>query len=124
MSFDTSEAGASIGSTVNHLLASGEVLPSQLPSVSSWSPEKKLAAAVLTSALICIRDHYGDEPYAEVVEEDLAWVASDDMTNGFSFLQLCEIFELDAAWVREVVERWKTTEKRQRRPFSLHRHAA
>mgnify|MGYP001329822775 CR=1 FL=1 len=124
MRFDAPKAGASIGSTVNHLLASGEMLPSQLPSASSWSPEKKLAAAVLTSALICIRDHYGDEPYAEVVEEDLAWVASDDMTDDFNFLHLCDIFGLEAAWVREVGERWKVTEKRERKPFSLHRHAA
>ena len=124
MSLDKPKAGANIGSTVNHLLAGGEILPSQLPSASSWSPEKKLAAAVLTSGLICIRDHYGEEPYAEVVEEDLAWVASDDMTNDFNFLHLCDIFGLDAAWVREVVERWKVTEKRERKPFSLHRHAA
>ena len=124
MSLDTPEAGASIGSTVNHLLASGEMLPSQLPSASSWSPEKKLAMAVLTSALISIRDHYGDEAHAEIVKEDLAWVASDDMANDFNFVHLCDIFALDAAWVREVVERWKTTEKRERRAFSLHRYAA
>ena len=124
MSLDTPEAGANIDSTVNHMLASGEMLPSQLPQASSWFPEKKLAAAVLTSALICIRDHYGDEAYAEVVAEDLAWVMSDDMTSEFNFLHLCDIFGLDAAWVREVVERWKTTEKRERKPFSLHRHAA
>lgn len=124
MSLDTPEAGASIGSTVNHLLAGGELLPSQLPAASSWSPEKKLAAAVLTSALVCIRDHYGDEAHVERVEEDLAWVASDDMTHAFSFLPLCDLFELEAAWVREVVERWKATDKRERRPFSLHRHAA
>ena len=124
MSLDTPKTGARIGATVDHLLAGGEMLPSQLPRASSWSPEKKLAAAVLTSALICIRDHFGDEPYAEVVEEDLAWVASDDMINDFNFLQLCDIFALDAAWVREVVERWKVTEKRERKPFSLHRHAA
>ena len=124
MSLDTPEAGASIGSTVNHLLASGELLPSQVPVASSWSPEKKLAAAVLTSALVCIRDHYGDEAHEEKVEEDLAWVASEDTTYAFSFLQLCDLFDLEAAWVREVVERWKTTDKRERRPFSLHRHAA
>ena len=124
MSLDTRKAGANIGSTVNHLLAGGEMLPSQLPSASSWSPEKKLAAAVLTSALISIRDHYGDEPYADAVEEDLGWVASDDMTNDFNFLHLCDVFGLDAAWVREVVERWKVTEKRERKPFSLHRNAA
>lgn len=124
MSFDTPEAGASIGSTVNHLLAGGELLPTQLPGSSSWSPEKKLAAAVLTSALICIRDHYGDEAHVGKVEEDLAWVASDDMTTDFNFLYLCDVFRLEAEWVREVVQRWKTTDKRGRRPFSLHRHAA
>jgi len=124
MSLDTPAAGASIGSTVNHMLASGEMLPAQLPTASSWSPEKKLAAAVLTSALMFIREHHGDDAHAETVAEDLAWVASDDMTHSFNFLSLCDIFGLDAAWVRECVAEWRTAEKRSRRRFSLHRHAA
>lgn len=112
------------GSTVAHLLAGGELLPSQLPTATTWSPEKKLAGAVLTSALSCIRDHYGDAVHADNVEADLAWLADDDWQNPFGFLCLCELFGLDPGWVRARVEGWKRTERGQRAPFSLHRNAA
>ena len=109
--------------TVAHLLAGGEVLRSQMPMARSWSPEKRLAAAVLTAALMTIRNHYGDPSHAEAVAEDLAWVASDEQ-RAFGFLFLCGVFDLDPAWVRETVDRWKAKPREERAPFSLHRHAA
>ena len=110
--------------TVAHLLAGGELLPSQLPTATTWSPEKKLAAAVLTSALSCIRDHYGNPVHALNVNDDLAWLASDESCASYSFQCLCDIFGLDPSWVRGTVEGWKRTETGKRAPFSLHRHAA
>ncbi len=53
-------AAASVGlSVIDSLMAGGELLPAQLPVASHWSPEKRLAAAVLASALVEIRDHHG-----------------------------------------------------------------
>jgi hypothetical protein len=113
------------GGTVAHLLAGGEILRSQLARSTTWSPEKRLAAAVFTAALMHIRNHYGDPVHAETVREDLAWVASDDPTQPFGFVWLCEAFDLDPAWVRETVARWTRTERGARAAmFSLHRHAA
>jgi len=112
------------GGMISHLLASGEILASQVPAASTWSPEKKLAAAVLTSALVSIRDHHGDPAHARDLEEDLAWIASDDTSGPFGFLHLCDVFGLEPAWVRETVERWQTVERERRTPFSMHRHAA
>lgn len=110
--------------TVAHLLAGGELLRTQLPGANTWSPEKKLAAAVLTSALLSVRNHYGDPAHAETVAEDLAWIESDDGAYPFSFLTLCEVFDLESAWVRETVERWKRSPRKERAPFTLHRYAA
>jgi hypothetical protein len=110
---------------IDHLLATGEILPSQLPTTTSWSPAKRLAAAVLASALIMLRDHQGDAVHARDVEEDLAWLRSDATGEPFAFLRLCEVFALDAAWVREVVVRWgRDRRSGRRRAFSMHRHAA
>ena len=109
---------------IDHMLATGEMLPAQLPAASSWTPEKRLAAAVLTSALISIRDYAGSAAHAETVAEDVAWVASDDAAAPFGFLRLCELFGLEPSWVRECVARWRRSPRRARTPFSMHRHAA
>lgn len=110
--------------TVEHLLAGGELLGSQTQVRTTWSPEKRLAAAALAAGLMTIRNHYGDPVHCQHVEEDLAWVASPVDDHPFSFLALCGVFDLDPAWVRETVERWKGQPRSARAPFVLHRHAA
>lgn len=108
-----------------HMLASGEIVPAQLPSASFWSPEKKLAAAVLVSALVEIRDHHADPGHRKSVMEDVAWVNSDDASWPFSFLRLCELLRLEPDYVRGMVRRWLSEPKERRyRLCSPHRHAA
>lgn len=109
---------------IEHMLASGEMLPAQLAAPSSWSPEKRLAGAVLASALVGVRDHAGDERYAEELHKDLAWIHSDDTAAPFCFLRLCDLFDLDPAWVRARVECWRETGPRRGGVFSLRRAAA
>lgn len=112
-------------SVVGHLLASGEILPSQMPSPSDWSPEKKLAGAVLAHTLLEIRDHHRDAHYRRRVAQDLEWVGSNDTEWPYSFLPLCELFRLEPEYVRSIVVRWTQTETvHQPRPWSAHRHAA
>ena len=109
---------------IEHLMAAGEMVPAQIRTSSSWSPEKRLAGAVLASALVTVRDRYGDPRHAEDVAEDLEWIHSDDVQEDFSFLRLCDLFGLNPVWVRETVTRWCQSERRQRRVFSLSRDAA
>ncbi len=110
--------------SIEHLMAAGEMLPSQMRVRSSWSPEKRLAGAVLASALVSVRDRRSDPRYAEDVVEDLAWIYDNDSREPFSFLRLCDLFGLEPVWVRETVERWHLTAPEHRRVFSLSRHAA
>jgi len=112
------------GAVIDHLMATGEILASQLPIATTWSPEKRLAAAVLASALISIRDRRCDLAHKEDFDEELAWVASDDVSAPFAFLRLCDVFGLEPLWVRQVVRRWGVGERGRRRTFSMHRHAA
>jgi hypothetical protein len=113
------------GAVINHLMATGEMLASQLPLATSWSPEKRLAAAVLTSALISLRDRQHDSRHRIDVEEDLAWLSSDDVRAPYAFLRLCDVFGLEPTWVRQVARGWGAApESGRRRGFSMHRNAA
>jgi len=112
-------------SVIEDLMASGQMLPSQLPSSSDWTPERKLAAAVLASALVEIRDHGLNPAYRRKIAEDLEWFASEDVEWPFSFLRLCDLFDLEPAWVRQVIAGWlaKPLDKTNR-PTTPYRHAA
>jgi len=117
--------GAPELAVIDHLMAGGELLPAQLPSATNWSPQKKLAAAVLASALIEIRDHHGSASHRRRVAEALDWVRSDDGEWPFSFLRLCGLFGLEAEWVRASVQHWIATPLAARRSATfLYRQAA
>jgi hypothetical protein len=91
---------------VEDILAGGIVFPEQKSSVGNWSPEKELAAAVLTDALVEIRDYCGHPRHKKQVAEDLQWVFGDDPRWPFSFLGVCAVFDLDPGYVRGVVWHW------------------
>jgi len=118
--------GAEESGIIGHLLAGGEMVPAQQASPSTWSPEKKLAAAVLTAALTEIRDHHLDRSYRRRVAEDVAWVSSNDSEWPYSFIPLCELFGLETEYVRGVVRRWLQRTEPCARPVltTVHRNAA
>lgn len=89
-----------------HMLAAGEILPAQQPAASAWTPEKSLAAAVLASALVEIRDHAGNPKRAALVAAELDWVHREDSDRLYAFRRVCDLLDLEASWVRAVVARW------------------
>jgi hypothetical protein len=91
---------------VEDLLTAGAVIPEQHPRSLPWTPEKELAAAVLTDALVEIRDHCGNPSHKNQVAEDLQWVYSNDGDWAFSFVELCLMLDLDPAYVRGTVWHW------------------
>lgn len=101
-----------------HMLAAGEPVLGQAWEPCVWSPEKALAAAVLASAMIEIRDHAGDPKRAEAIAEELAWVRAEGDDYLYSFRRVCELLNLDAAWVRAVVDRWYAAGRRGRARLS------
>ncbi len=110
---------------IEHMLAAGEILPAQLPTKHLWSPEKKLAAAVFVSGLVEIRNHAHNPSRWRRVQEELAWVFSEDLAWPYSFLRLCELFHLDPEYVRRMVRDWLRAPRSQRpKMCSAHRHAA
>jgi hypothetical protein len=110
---------------LDHLMAQGEIVPAQLPAATQWTAEKRLAAAVFASALVEIRDHAGERKYRRKIAEDMEWVDSDDVEWPYSFLRLCDVFRLEAAWVRSVIRYWMSEPNVfSRRTFSTFRQAA
>lgn len=112
---------------IDHLLARGEMVAAQLPSYSNWTPEKKLAAAAFTAALLNIRDHShsANRKRRREALDDLAWVQSNESEWPYSFLRMCEVFAVEPAWVRERVQQWiRQPGAHDGRRFSTHRHAA
>jgi hypothetical protein len=99
------EAEEQIG-VLRDLLQGGEILPTQLPAASYWTPEVRLAAAVLGQAVADIRWRRADARDHIQVNAALRWVRSNDSTWPFSFIRVCELLRLEPLWVRGRVSRW------------------
>ncbi len=112
-------------SHVEHLMATGEMLPSQLPIQADWSPCKKLAASVLASALVEIRDHSHDPSYKKRIDEDLEWIECGEEEWPFSFLRICDLLDLNPDWVQMNVNHWLMVPPTERKkPVTPYRQAA
>jgi hypothetical protein len=91
---------------LDHLLAGGAVVAAQAPSACHWSPERRLAGAVLASALVEVREHHAKPGYRRAVGKDLEWIFSDDQQWPFSFIRLCQALGVEPDYVRVWVHRW------------------
>ena len=91
---------------LRELLSGGEMLPEQLPTASHWSPGLRLAAAVLAQAMAEIRLRRRDGRDHIQVASALRWVRANDVDWPLAFLRVCELLQLDAAWVRQTVDGW------------------
>ena len=110
---------------IEHLMAGGELLPSQAPAPSQWCGERGLMAAVLANALVEVRDHHANPKYKRSIEKDLEWIFSDDGNWPGSFIPLCQLCDLSPEYVRGMVTGWIGEEQQiERRSYFLHRGAA
>lgn len=100
-----SEPEESLG-VLRELLTGGEILPSQLPSRTCWSPEVRLAAGVLGQAMADIRWRRSDGKDHIQVNAALRWVRANDSDWPFAFLRVCELLQLEPDWVRGCVNKW------------------
>ena len=88
------------------LIEGGEILPTQLPSASHWTPEVRLAAAVLAQAIADVRWRRPDGRDRIRANAALRWLRSDDGIWPYAFLRICEVLQLEPAWVRDRVNGW------------------
>ncbi|MBX3024032.1 hypothetical protein KF840_03885 [bacterium] len=95
----------SIG-VLRDMIQGGEILPAQLPSASHWTPEVRLAAAVLAQAIADVRWRRPDGRDRIRANAALRWVRSDDGQWPYSFLRICEVLRIEPEWVRDRVNAW------------------
>jgi hypothetical protein len=72
------------------------------------SGEMRLALAILEDALRCVLRHH-DSPINEqrhAAREALEWMRSDDDAPPFSFVRVCQLFDLEPDWIRRTVRRF------------------
>src|SRR5262245_17253891 len=84
------------------------LLPEQARPARVGPGEKRLVLAVLEDALHAVelpcRRHRGAHSRGCLRCQALAWIAADDPVWLFSFVNICDRLELDAAWLRRGVE--------------------
>jgi hypothetical protein len=100
----------------DHALASGfepeTVLPEQLLDTShlgaALQPEKRLMLAVLEDAIATFQRGAGATSGAALRDYDdvRAWLASDDTTWPYSFLNICHVLGFDPGYLRAGLARW------------------
>jgi len=94
------------------------VLPVQLvaPLRLKMNGVRSLMVAVLTDAVESFCKTLGarSKQKQKVHEEASTWIFSDDRSGIFSFLNLCEALDLDPAYLRDGLTRWRSTHSRER----------
>jgi hypothetical protein len=113
---------AEVDDLVDHLFAAPSVDPGQVPmhvAARLESGEMRLALAVLEDALRCVLRHSGSRirEQDEAAREALAWMSSADDAAPFAFVRLCQLFDLDPDWLREMVLRRRPREDVRRSPL-------
>jgi hypothetical protein len=78
--------------------------------------EYRLIVAVLEDAIDCFQKHCDaqDSKARQLFEDAAQLVASEDRTWPFSFLNICEVLNLDPAYVREGLEQHRGRHQAQR----------
>ncbi len=97
---------------LERLFAAPAVDPGQVPVRARpqfVSGEMRLALAVLEEALRCALRHHASplRRQREASREALAWMQCEDDEAPFTFVRLCQLFDLDPAWLRETVLRYR-----------------
>lgn len=71
--------------------------------------EYRLVLAVLQDAVECYQKHHGaSDPKAyELFADAEAWIASDDRSWPYSFINICELLNISPAYVREGLRAWE-----------------
>lgn len=92
------------------LLQTEAVLPAQFWSGSVAGrdePERRLLLAILEDALITLVQHRGRPDLASrrLVNETEKWIASDRRATAFDFAGLCDVLEIDPAYIRGLLRR-------------------
>ena len=95
------------------------ILPAQffqsLRTKSQFDGERRLMIAVLEDAVHCFMKqiHATDPKARQLYQEAAEWIADEDRTWFFAFDNVCETLDLNPAYVREGLFKWRAAERRR-----------
>lgn len=102
-----------VSDTFAHLLQPDTLLPSQyyaaLKRKATHEPERRLAIAVLQDAVDCFQKHLRarDRKARQLFVEAEEWIASEDRSWPFSFENICDLLQINAAYLRRGLLMWR-----------------
>jgi len=121
--------GAEIDQVMERLFAPPSIDAGQVPMHGATrleSGEMRLALAVLEDALRCTLRHHDSRlvEQRQAAREAMEWIRSEDDSPPFTFVRICQLFDLDPDWIRDMVRRHVFHAQRDASRDSLARHAA
>ncbi len=102
-----------VSDTFAHLLQPDTLLPSQyyaaLKRKATHEPERRLAIAVLQDAVDCFQKHLRarDRKARQLFVEAEEWISSEDRSWPFSFENICDLLQINAAYLRRGLLTWR-----------------
>ncbi len=102
-----------VSDTFAHLLQPDTLLPSQyyaaLKRKATHEPERRLAIAVLQDAVDCFQKHLRarDRKARQLFVEAEEWITSEDRSWPFSFENICDLLQINAAYLRRGLLSWR-----------------
>ena len=102
-----------VSETYTHLLQPDTLLPSQyfaaLKRKGAHEPERRLVVAVLQDAVDCFQKHLWarDRKAHQLFLDAEQWIVSDDRSWPFSFENVCDLLQINAAYLRSGLLSWK-----------------
>ena len=102
-----------VNDTFAHLLQPDTLLPSQYFAVvkrkGAHEPERRLVAAVLEDAVECFQKHVRarDQKARQLFLDAEEWIYSEDRSWPFSFENVCDLLQINPAYLRRGLIAWK-----------------
>jgi hypothetical protein len=102
--------GADVEEVLERMFAPPSVDAGQVPMHAQSRPETgemRLALAILEDALRCAMRHHDSRITEQRIaaREAMEWIRSDDDSPPFTFVRVCQLFDLDPDWIRDTLHR-------------------
>lgn len=103
-------SSAAVEDLLEHMFAPPSVDAGQVPMHSYSrleSGEMRLALAILEDALRCALRHHDSHITEQRIaaREAMEWIRSEDDSPPFTFVRVCQLFDLDPDWIRDALHR-------------------
>jgi hypothetical protein len=102
-----------VNDTFTHLLQPDTLLPSQYFAIlrrkGAHEPERRLVVAVLEDAVDCFQKHIHarDDKARQLFLDAEEWICSQDRSWPFSFENVCDLLQINPAYLRRGLIAWR-----------------